>query len=193
MAQRVEKTYFPDDDGYRCHAWIEGDVERCRVSCMRVMKILRERPWVMGKLDEVEMNSLDDSLGIDLFVPMDSELVSFLGIQNVRGGIPFQIKSSHRNCSKFVYKHGLFDNGRFCLPNNEYFFVLNGLDAEEIILANMVGQMVGLGTLKELSEESVLEYLVKIGDLRMVNSYVEQKEILKECAWYLYNRERIWE
>jgi hypothetical protein len=177
---------YPDDDGRASRPWIKKGERREEDSCKRVRQVLEERPWVIGNIVEVAKNSDEDSRGVDMFVPMDNRLLEYLDIKKERQGVPFQIKSSYKTCVEFVHSHEIFKKGVYRFSNGDYVFVINGLDAKEIVAADIVGQIVGLAKRRGIPESDALFFLAEeLADRQAVESYIDQKVILEEVAWYL--------
>lgn len=184
----VEKfVSFPENyDGEHKRPWIVKSEERGESASVRVTEILLGRPWVTGKIIETERSGEDDMMGVDLFVPINEKILGFLGlVQDVRG-VPFQVKSGDHSVEKFVRRRKIFNEGEYRFEDGKYIFVLNGQNSMEVILADIVGQMVGLACrFGDVSEAGVLDYIQEeLGDKQAVLRYLEHKVILLDSAWY---------
>jgi len=186
MTESEFKFEYPDDDGRAKRPWIKSGEKREKDGCDRVCTVLKERPWVVGEVFETKKNGTDDCKGIDMFVPMDNRLLEYLDIKKGEEGVPFQIKSSYKAGKEFVHSHEIYKKGVYCFANKEYAFVITGLDAREMIVADLVGQIVNLAKSRGMPEEDTLSFLAEeLGDWEAVEKYCEQKVILQEVAWYM--------
>lgn len=180
-----EKQFsFPDDDGRMKRAWVSGDKERGCSACERVYETMLERRWVRGKIVVTDANSLDDSHGFDLFVPMDKDLVRMLGIKRHRDGVPIQVKSSDHAIKNFLKAHHLAKFGKLTFDHGEYIFTFNGHNSKDLILADMVGQMIIL-TQEVMTESEFLVVLESVfEDREAVDRWLENREVIKDSWWY---------
>ena len=177
---------FPDDDGRAKRPWIASMKERSTDGCERVREILENRPWIIEEIVEVVKNTDDDSFGIDMYVQIDDRLLDLLQIEGLERGMPIQVKSAQKKCTDFVREHNICKNGHLCFEDDQYTFVLNGLDASEMIMADLLGQMVALVKRKGIRENDLLDFVGdELGDTELVEAYKDHKMILKEIAWYL--------
>ena len=186
MAVKEFFEEYPDDDGERTKVWIIGkNREMVGVNCVK--GIFSRRPWVSGEVVETLANSADDERGVDLYVPIREELLAILGIRRTEWGIPIQIKSSLKDVKEFLKHKKMIHEGGFIFRNGNYFITLNGTDAELLVLADLVGQMLVL-TLKEgvfQNEDDFLMYLGdQLGDVEAVMVWLEQREVILDYAWY---------
>lgn len=187
MIRTEEEYVYPDDDGRIKRPWIKNSVERGSSACERVKEVLSERPWVNGELLETVKNSTEDGRGVDLYVPMRRNLLRKLGIVQTEKGVTFQIKSGDHAIRKFLSRRKIFKEGTYAFKEGRYSFVLNGQNAKDVILADMVGQMAALAGRFDTSEAEFLEFLATdLGDGEAVLRYSENREIVLEHAWYKY-------
>jgi len=183
MIEAEFELIYPDDDGRKQRAWIVDGQERGISACERVMDVLSKRSWIPGGAEQTQLNSEEDEHGIDIYVPMNRRLVSFLGIEQDENGVCFQVKSSNHAVTRFVNLHR---RSIFNARKRVHLFVLDGQDAKDVIKADIVGQMIIIaGLAKNLSEEKVLKFLAEqMGDKEIVDRYLENKEIIIDSKWY---------
>lgn len=117
-----------------------------------------------------------------MFVRVKTSFVSLLKLGGKSGIVPVQIKSSERRSRSFVHKHAP-EKRFFNVTEKNHQFVLCGMDEEDLVLADIVGQIVvhlaGFG----ISERKVLGILKGFGDKKAVAAYERNKDQLL-FAWY---------
>lgn len=176
-----------DDDGEKTMVWVDNGGEREKIGVERVINTFLERPWIDGEITLTEANSYEDEHGIDMFVPMQTEMLAVLGIWSAKDlGVPVQVKSSLKEVRDFLKKKKMIRDNKPIYRDGLYTFTLNGTDAKLLVLADLVGQMMAVamneGSVK--SEEEFLAVLEMFGDREAVEVWSEQKEVVLDTAWY---------
>jgi len=177
------------DDGERTMVWVKGSREREKASCQRVAEILTRRPWVAGEVVITETNSQEDLGGVDIYADVREDVLSVLGIKGINEGkLPFQIKSAAKAARSFLrHKRMISWDHQLSFKEDSYIIAVNGTDAKEMILADLVGQMIILAKRAGLvrTEREFLKLLKnKWGDSEAVKVWREQKNVLLDFIWY---------
>lgn len=174
----------PREDGRIKRPWIVDGEERCRSATERVAKLFWQRPWVTGEIIETVRNGPDDMRGVDLFVPMRRDLIEILGIVSESRGVPIQVKSCDRAVVDFLIEREIYFGGGFEFKDGHYIFTFNGQNPEELIVADMVGQMLALSK-GVVDEDDFLDYLGgNLNDGRAVQSWFDQRVVIEDSWWY---------
>lgn len=155
--------------------------ERGKEACRTVGKVFSERPWVT-KIEETVPNSAEDAAGYDMFVWTKYTFAKLMKLGGGKGVLPVQIKSSERRIRSFVHKHTV-QKRFFNTVEKQHQFVLCGMDEEELVLADIVGQIVAHLDKFEVSEKKVLNWLLSFGDKIAVEAYKKNKDLLL-FFWY---------
>lgn len=117
-----------------------------------------------------------------MFVVATDDFLKFAHMGGEKKLLPVQIKSSDRKIKSFV--HDPRRAGRFFnLRDSIHQFVLCGMDEKDLILADIIGQLVVHLSGLKISEEQVLGWLDKAGDIDAVRAYQHQKVMLL-FRWY---------
>lgn len=155
--------------------------ERGKFACKTVRKVFLARPWV-SKVEETVPNSPEDSAGYDMYVWVKFSFAKSMKMGGGEGIIPVQIKSSDRRIKSFVHRY--INRKRFFNVNEKkHQFVLCGMDDEEVVLADIVGQIVTHLDGFDITEGKVLNWLLSFGDKLAVESYKNNKDLLI-YFWY---------
>ncbi|HCQ30931.1 TPA: hypothetical protein DIU27_00915 [Candidatus Collierbacteria bacterium] len=154
---------------------------RGKESCDTVSRVFKNRPWVID-LRETVQNDSEDEDGYDMFVHVNSSFQKAVRMRGRWKELPVQIKSSYRRIKSFVRKYS--KQARFFnVTEKRHQFVLCGMYEEDLILADIVGQivahMIGYG----MTERDALNCLNSFGDKLAVDAYRRNKEKLLNF-WY---------
>ena len=183
MVKEIE-SFFPDDDGKKQRAWVVDGAERGTSATERVYSVLKQRPWVTGKITITEANCPDDEDGYDLFVPMNGKLLELLRRKSKDLGVPIQVKSSDHSVRDFLRMKRMLKEEKLVVVKGEYIFTFNGQKAKDLILADLVGQMLVLVG-DRMGEPEMLSFLAKkMGDQDAVERWLENREVIIDSWWY---------
>ena len=178
------------DDGIRTMVWVKEGKEREMASCQRVAEILALRPWgTAGEVVITETVSVEDLGGVDIYAGLKEDVLSVLGISGINEGkLPVRIKSSAKAARDFLRRKDMISREhQLSFNEGSYIITVNGTDAKDIILADLVGQMIILakraGSVK--TEREFLKLLEnKWGDSEAVRVWQEHKNVLLDFVWY---------
>lgn len=155
--------------------------ERGKVSCKTVAHVFSDRPWVIN-LWETKQNGKEDKDGYDMFVQATSDFLKAVRMGGLKKVLPVQIKSSDRRLKSFVHRY--FRLGRFFnVTEKSHQFVLCGMDEDELVLADIVGQIVAHVSGFGMTETAILNSLDGWGDKEAVIAYERTKALLL-FRWY---------
>lgn len=155
--------------------------ERGKESCKTVGNVFLARPWVT-RVEETVMNSTEDKAGYDMFVWIKYSFAKSMKVGGEVGIIPVQIKSSDRRIKSFVHRY-VGQKRFFNAVEKQHQFVLCGMDEEELVLADIVGQIVVHLARFNVTERKVLNWFLSFGDKKAVEAYKKNKDLLL-FTWY---------
>lgn len=155
--------------------------ERGMESCKTVGKVFLARPWVT-KVVETVPNSEEDSAGYDMYVWIKYSFAKSMNLGGEKSIMPVQIKSSDRRIKSFIHRY-VGQKRFFNVDEKNHQFVLCGMDEEELVLANIVGQIVAHLSGFDITERKILNRLLGFGDKKAVESYKNNKDLLI-YFWY---------
>ena len=150
-------------------------------SCDTVSRVFKKRPWVI-EIRETVQNGDEDEDGYDMFVQVNPSFLKAIKMNGHRKELPVQIKSSRRRIKSFIRKYAK-QLRFFNVSRRSHLFVLCGTYAEELILADIVGQLVVHASGFGMSEKEVLNCLNSFGDKAAVEAYKQKKSLLSDL-WY---------
>lgn len=145
------------------------------------MKVFLARPWVV-EVWETKQNSKEDVAGYDMFVRTRNSFLKAMMLGGAQKILPIQIKSSERRIKSFIRKHS-GQKRFFNLAEKDHQFVLCGMDDEDLVLADIVGQIMVHVAGNDISEREVVNWLRGNGDNEAVLAYKRNKDLLI-FNWY---------
>lgn len=133
-------------------------------------------------VEETRQNSTEDAAGYDMYVRAKRSFIKTMKIGGGSGIIPVQIKSSDRRIRSFIHRYAV-KKRFFNVDEKQHQFVLCGMDEEELILADIIGQIVVHLAGFDISEKKVLKWLEGFGDEVGTEAYRRNKDLLI-FYWY---------
>lgn len=162
------------------HSEIRDPKHRGRYSSQTVGNVFRSRDWTVA-VWETKQYSPADSAGYDMFVRCKTGFLTPLGLDGEQEILSVQIKSDPKRAWGFVKQYSV--EGRFFnVKTKMHQFILCGMDEEDLILADIVGQMVAHAKQANVREDMVLKYLERF-DTLAVSCYKRMKVTLV-FRWY---------
>lgn len=157
-------------------------IERCEDSCRKVKEMLYKRPWVIGQITDTLQYSQEDMKGIDMFVPVDPDLVDLMFLEHDPRGLSFQVKSMMKKENYFQHKHEL---DVLNLGSGENIFVLNGQEEYQLMLASLTAQMIAAACLAGYVTERQMLRLISdsFGDQEALLAYQEKRDVIMKKKW----------